>query len=170
MCDCAPLDIPEDENIIRAIYYSVHLDSKGRLKWNAYDPTPGTDQVSVMRAGCMEPDGCKRKARELEGPNKLYRGLAVLNAGAVRNSGMDVTDSRREFCGHGHISTGVFVRKREPLEPRDPEEREKVKAIASVLMKLSNYYKDPNPDSDTWTGSLPMVPPSSDQATAMQPV
>jgi hypothetical protein len=117
----------------------------------SHDPTQGTDEVSVMRASCMSPSACKQRAKSIErAPRKLYRGLAVLNAGAVRSENMAVSDSRIEFCGHAHISTGVVTRKRERDEPRDPSEVERVKAVAQKLIRLSRFYADQFPEAPDW--------------------
>jgi hypothetical protein len=162
-CDCLPIEIPDAQNVIRGIYYEVHVNDRGTLKWQAYDPTQGTDEVSVMRASCMSPSACKQKAKSMErAPRKLYRGLAVLNAGAVRSENMMVTDSRGEFCGHAHISTGVVTNKREPNEPRDPSEVERVKAVAYKLIKLSRFHSDQRPEALDWPEEVLLVPPADE--------
>ena len=159
-CGCEPIIIPDSECIIRAVYYHVHCNSSGTLKWQAYEPTPGTDEISVMRGGCMTPNSCKRKAKELDKlPSKIYRGLAVLSSGAVRKNGMAVSDSRSEYCGHAHISTGVKSTITTDSEPRDPVEREQIKVIAKELIKLSNYLQDTQPASDDWPQSVVLIPP-----------
>lgn len=160
-CNCLPIEVPDGENIIRAIYYHVHVNRNNTLKWQAYDPTPGTDEVSVMRGGCMLPTDCKKKAKELVNPpSKLYRGLAVLSAGTVRSENMGVRDSRHVYCGHGHISTGVSTKlKASPGEPRDIKEVERVKKMASVLVKLSKYYPDGAPESIDWPAGVSLLPP-----------
>lgn len=161
-CDCQPLEIPDDENIIRAIYYSVHVDKKGRLKWRAYVPTKNTDQISVMRSGCLSLSACKNRAKTMEQmPQKLYRGLAVLSTGAVRASGFSVSDSRIYFCGHGHISIGVknIVPKNE--EPADIEQTDRIREIAKKLIALSTYVEDPTPTSNDWAPEIALVPPAN---------
>jgi hypothetical protein len=158
-CKCSPVQIPDHQNVIRAAFAWRHVNGKGSLKWEAYEPTPGTDEISVMRADCMTPTACKQKAKTLENaPSKLYRGLAVLNVAAIRSSNMMVTDSRSEFCGHAHISTGAVAKKPEPNEPRDPSEVERVRAMAKQLRDLSCYYPDPDPDANVWPEALALMP------------
>jgi hypothetical protein len=158
-CDCQPLEVPDNEILVRAISYSVHVKKNGHLKWQAYKPTPGTDEISVMRLGCMTPTDCKRKAKELDNPpHKLYRGLAVLTAGAIRSNAMTVTDSREQFCGHAHISTGVPLRSNTDAEPIDPAESERLKVKAEELLRLSSYYQDRDASSDDWPQDIVLAP------------
>lgn len=56
--------------IVRGICSPYHVSSKGKLKPEAYDPTPETDEVSVMRADYLGVDGCKEKAKALENQEK----------------------------------------------------------------------------------------------------
>ncbi len=161
-CDCQPLEVPDSENLARAISYSVHVKKNGVLKWQAYKPTPGTDEISVMRLGCMTPTACKQKAKELNNPpHKLYRGLAVLASGSIRSKGMTVADSRNEFCGHAHISTGVPLELNTDAEPLDPAESERLKTKAEELLKLSSYYQDRDISSDNWPHDVALNPPSN---------
>ena len=159
-CASLPVEIPDSEDVIRAIYYEVHLNDDGSLKWQAYDPTPGTDEVSVMRSARLSPTACKRKAKSMEkAPRKLYRGLAVLNSGAIAKKKMAVIDSRYVYCGHADIKTGVVTQERLPNVPRDSHEVARVKAVAEKLKKLSQYYPDPNIGSTKWEGRA-LLPPA----------
>lgn len=159
-CGCQPLIVPETEVIIRAIYYNVHVDKSGKLKWRAFEPTDNTDEISIMRGGCMTPTECKQKAKELEKPTiKLYRGLAALSTGAVRLKRFDVLDSRKYFCGHGHISIGVMNVKTVAQEPNAPEETSRIRDIAKQLIELSSYHKDPNCEADLWPEEIALTCP-----------
>ncbi len=152
-CFSLPVDVPDSENILRGIYYEVHLNDAGSLKWQAYDPTPGTDEVSVMRSARLSPTACKRKAKAIEKPpRKRYRGLAALNSGAIKRIGMAVIDSRHIYCGHADIKTGVVTQKRLPNVPRDPREVARVKEVAEKLLELSRYYPDSRIESAKWEG------------------
>jgi hypothetical protein len=158
-CACQPLIIPVTEVIIRAIYYNVHVDKNGKLKWRAFEPTEDTDEISIMRGGCMTPTECKQKAKVFEKPdNKLYRGFAALSTGAVRLKGFEVTDSRKYYCGHGHISIGVMNVKPVVQEPIAPEATNKIREIAKELIKLSAYHRDPNHEADLWPEEIALVP------------
>ncbi len=107
----------------------------------------------------MTPTACKRKAKELDNPpDKLYRGLAVLATGAVRSKAMAVTDSRDEFCGHAHISTGIPLKQNTDAEPLDPAETQRLKAKAEELLNLSNYFQDSDLSSDDWPHNIALIP------------
>jgi hypothetical protein len=159
-CGCQPLIIPEAEIIIRGIYYHIHVDKGGKLKWRAFEPTENTDEISIMRGGCMTLTECKRKAKEFERPNnKVYNGLAALSTGVVRLKGYQVTDSRNEYCGHGHVSVGIVNVKPAVQEPSAPEETNRIKEIARELIKLASYRKDTSPDADEWPEEIPLTLP-----------
>lgn len=159
-CDCLPLIIPDTEIIIRAIYYFVHVNKNGKLKWQAFQPTGMTDEISVMRGGCMPPTACKQKAKEFQRPgNKIYQGLAALSTGAVRLKGYEVVDSRKYYCGHGHISIGIGNVPTAVQEPSTPEATERIREIAKELIKLASYNKDTNPEADHWPEEIPLTPP-----------
>ena len=159
-CNFLPVEVLDRENIVRAIFYSVHVRKNGTLKWQAFKPSQGTDEISVMRLDYMTPTTCKRKAKGMENPpDKLYRGLVVLATGAVRAKGMAVTDSRCEYCGHAHISTGVSFKSSSVAEPPDPAEIENMKARAEELLLISKYYPDSISSSDDWPRDIALVPP-----------
>ena len=58
-----PKNIGDDENITRGICSPYHVKSNGRLRPEAYDPTPKTDEVSVMRSDLMGPHRCKKRQK-----------------------------------------------------------------------------------------------------------
>ena len=158
-CVSLPVEIPDSENVVRGIYYDVYFNDKGLLKWQAYDPTPGTDEVSVMRSGRLSPTACKRKAISIETPpRKRYRGLAALNSGAIERNGLKVIDSRHVYCGHADIKTGVVTQKRIQNVPRDPREVACVKRVAEKLLELSRYYPDSRIESAKWEGEDLLAP------------
>lgn len=143
--------ILDSEPVARNIYYHPHVKSNGKLKWQAFDPTPGTDEVSVVRSACMSPSECKKRAKLIAvPPNKVYKGLAILRSEEIRNLGLQVTDSREEYYGHAHISIGVKTQKRPPDVPRDPREVEHVKTVAGEILKITKYHPDPDIESEEW--------------------
>src|SRR5690606_26769313 len=111
-----------------------HVDSKGRLKTQAYDPTPGTEDVSVMRLDWIGPHRCRHYALLLEHPpkQKTYRGLSVLLASEIRAAGQNVLDSRELFRGHADIKMGIVL-------PRngDPGDPVQIKRLRDRAKKLS---------------------------------
>ncbi len=149
LCWLMPVHVSDDERILRAIYSPYHVKNN-KLKHQAFDPTPGTDEVSVMRFEYMGVGLCRRKAKSLGNPKKAYYGFAVLRTGVVRTSAMDVVDSRRHFCGHADIK--LLMLKPEPNEPPPPEAGKRLKDLKDALLHASNYVPDPNPGK-AWRGN-----------------
>jgi hypothetical protein len=151
MCDL-PTEIAAGEKIVRAIFFPPHIDRrKNRLKPAAFRSPPDIDEVSVIRHTYMGSDFCKVKAKEIahRSPSITYVGLAALRAQDIRATGSTIHDSREEFCGHAHISHGVVLPRDEPL---NSEENMFVTERCRALVAIAQYYTDPNPAADLWTG------------------
>lgn len=150
-----PIPVDDSEVIVRAIFEPYHV-KKGKLKPAAFRSPPGKDEVSVIRHSYMGSDFCKWKAKEIEAeirvkdPNKTYRGLAVVKASQIRDVESDVIDSREEFFGHADIKHGIVLEKDEP-----PSANVKMALDQRLdkLVKLTNYFEDPHPNDNRWSGS-----------------
>ncbi len=162
VCWLIPLHVDDDERIVRAIYSPFHLNKKKtRLTATAYDPYPGTDEISVMRLDYIGTCACKREARKIENPQKkkTYYGFAVLNVGTVRQANMSLTDSRHNFCGHADILFMMDVLKnRQAKEPLSAADGKRLKDLQDHLLASSRYVPDPKPNHWRWTGA-PLDPP-----------
>jgi hypothetical protein len=148
---CWPREIADGEAVARGICSPFHVSSKGKLKPDAYEAPPETDEVSNMRTDWIGADACKAHAKSLEDPSqdKIYKGLAVLSAKQIRDLGAAIVDSREVFEGHSDILLGITRRKGDPLPPEKLMElRERTKALA----KLANYLPDPDPSGSHWNG------------------
>jgi hypothetical protein len=146
-----PRDIAADEAIARGICSPYHLKKNGKLDANAYWPPPDSDEISTMRADWIGADACKKRARRLENPaqGKVYKGLAVLSASQIRQSGAGLIDTRHIFRGHADIKHGIVPSKGNPPPAEKPKElRDRCKALAD----LANYLPDPDPATSTWAG------------------
>jgi len=129
------------EIIARAIFSPIYIDEKKkRIKAQAFDPYPGTDEVSVMRHSFLGIRRCKEKALEMENRNKIFRGFAILQVEEVRRCKCQVVDSREQFLGHADIRTGL----RSPAkgEPRDPQILSQCKEIGRNLVSIASYVED----------------------------
>ena len=156
LCSLVPLHVADNERIIRAIYSPYHVSKQNRLKHQAYDPTPKTDEISTMRFEYMGQRFCKRKAKSFEDPKvkKEYRGFAILSVRAIRKAKMQVIDSRKWYCGHADIKLliGELIQNREPQEPLSAEAGKRLKDLKNALLAASKYLPDPNPRASSWRG------------------
>ncbi len=159
LCWLVPITVADDERILRAIYSPYHVNRHNKLKHQAYNPTPKTDEISVMRLEYMGARFCKQKAKSFENPanRKEFRGFAVINVGRVRKGdkgNMDVVDSRRHFCGHADIKLLIeeLNADREPQEPPSAETTKRLSDLQDALLAACDYFPDPNPNSKGWTG------------------
>jgi len=155
-----PLEVENEEIIVRGLCSPYHWSvSKNKLKPEAFEPTPGTDEVSVMRYVILNANGCKEKAKAIADPseNKIYQGVACLRASAIRSAGVDVVDSRIEYLGHADIKLGIS----RPTngDPPSPQDVKRLRQIGKDLLKITKTYLDPNPASETWSGES-MLPPN----------
>lgn len=137
--------------MVRAVFAPYHIDSKGKLRIELFAPTPGTNEVSIMRLYALGAPGCKRRAVKLAKPDKHFRGFAVLRAAQARVRGHQVVDSREEFFGHAHLELGCPVKV--DGEPLAPEEAKIYQAAMKSLNRISMYHGDPHPLDARWTGA-----------------
>jgi hypothetical protein len=155
-----PREIDSDEIIVRGICTPYHASaSKGRLKPEAFHPTPNTNDVSVMRHRIIGTDGCRDRAKDLVNPlidsDKIYSGLAAMRASEIIRVANGLVDSREEFIGHADIK--VFGRV--PGEPPSPEYLKKQRDMSKVLQGIAKYYIDSSPNASKWMGQ-DLLPPA----------
>ncbi len=142
--DSLPLIVTDKERLARAIFFPNYINKSGKLKPSAFKAPSGRQDVSVNRLVALNADACKvrSKAITLSG---TFKGFAVLTAYSVRECGSDVKDSRAAYLGHADIIHDQILPKN---EPPPPEFNERLKR----LVEASQYFPDPDPESDTWTG------------------
>jgi len=146
---CAlPIDIVNDENIVRLIRTPQHINKNNMLKPSAFRSKVGTDDVSVIRHTHMGTDFCKSKAKKIMTTD--YVGLAVVSAGNIRDAGSKVRDSREEFCGHASIMHGVMILQSD--EPPTSQDNLLITERCKRILEYTKYYPDPAPQLDCWTG------------------
>jgi hypothetical protein len=149
-----PTEIANTEIIIRAVVYPYHVNDRGKLKIEAFEPPFETDKVSVMRGDYLSASRCKQIAKErvqdlTKQPPKVYAGLATIQATSIRHAGAGIDYTPEEFDGHADIRIG-FTRKRG--EPLDPEPNRIYKERLKALLKAALYFSDPAPQAADWTG------------------
>ena len=145
-----PSEITDEEVIARGICSPYHV-KRGKLKPAAYKPPHDSDEVSVMRTSWIGADACKHHAKNLEKPDqgKIYKGLAILSALQIRESGARLVDTRNVFQGHADIRHDIVPRRGEPLPP---EQLKTLHDRAKALANRANYFPDPDPAAEPWTG------------------
>jgi len=143
-----PVVIADEEKIVRAVFNN-HLE-RNRLRSNFFDHPQ--DQASVMRHSHMGTRECKRRARNIKpgNPNLKYRGMAVIQARAIRDAEGEVVDSREVYCGHAHVS--VDVEMPPPGDPLESERKFQRDQRLRSLARSARYIADPDPDDAEWTG------------------
>lgn len=158
-CNCQPLEIPAEEIIARAVFYSFHIKSNGKLTWKAFEPDLNEarqyeDDLSIMRTPCVPLPQAKLKAKEMESSVKKYRAFALLHTGTLRRHGFDARDSRHIYCGHGDLMLGLrdeAAPYTAPIgEPVDPNIRAKQKDAGDKLIELSTVFLDAVLQDDVW--------------------
>ena len=156
-----PHEVSDTELIVRGICSPYHVSSSGKLKPNAFDPTPGTDEVSVMRHDWIGTEACRDRSKSLADPekNKIYRGMATLTADLIRQTGADIIDSRRHFPGHADIKLGFVT---QDGEPPSAEVLHALRTRTKWLAKIANFLADPEPGSSYWQG-LPLCSSTNNQ-------
>lgn len=156
-CECEPTEVGDDEVIARAVFYSFHLKSNNRLKWQAFEADRGEDSISTMRTKCMTVSDCKARAKEMNRPNKTYRGFALLPTEAARKSGFRVQDSRHVYCGHADLFLDLKPEITEGEPPEDPEFRFRQKQAGESLLHIASCVIDAQANADEWIGDPPWV-------------
>ena len=158
MLDGVSEEIAEDELLVRGICTPYHYDVKnGTLKKNAFHQKPMSKGVSVCRNAILNVDECRKKAKLLNNPDqkKEYIGLAVVSVGAVRKAGSIVNDTRHVYYGHADIFHDIPDP--EPQEALKPELAEKLKDRLENILKYAQFFIDPSPTADNWSGVAPLT-------------
>jgi hypothetical protein len=154
-CDI-PVVIEGPEKLVRVIISPWHFDKKKRRpKSQAYMPSRGTDEISLIRAEKIGMTQCKQRALELCSKKPVQetprlQGFATALASQIQVEGFAVVDSRDQFCGHAHIAVGIKAA--EKGEPPNAEDKLKLSDISEKLMAIFRFMPDPTPDAPEWAG------------------
>lgn len=144
-----PIPIEDAETIVRAVVAPAHYKN-GKLATAVFRPPAGKSSISVMRQR-MGDNYCKKKGVEIgsASPGQQYVGLLTIRAGAIRNAGSFVSDSRDEWLGHADLDHG-FVSV--PNDPLRADEFARMTERCQALKKSSTFYADPDTASVAWSG------------------
>lgn len=148
-----PKLIDQDEVIVRAVIYPMHLKKldSDNLKPFLFRPRTGTDEISVMRRIYMTDDLCKRRAKILQfPPDSQFTGFAVFRAACVSDANAKIIDSRCEYLGHADIKYGVNALPRD--EPASAATNMKLDRMVNAILNDAIYVRDDDPSATHWTG------------------
>jgi hypothetical protein len=158
-CSCWPLRVPGSEYVARAVYYDFHLRKNRTLKWQAFEPDKGDDDLSVMRTNYLSSTECKQRAQHMNASHKVYEGFALLLTATVRKKDFSVRDSRRIYCGHADIFLHLGPIPLIPDgEPPDPTYRARQKDAGNALIEISILRLDTDFNSNQWPSTVPWLP------------
>lgn len=148
-----PHQVESHELIVRAVKSPFHVTKGGSLKKNAFDPPPGSNELSVIRLGIGIERVRNRSIGIANSKNSEYRGLAAAGVAEVRGVGAEVVCDQVPFAGHANIvlPVGRPARDQEPPEPSALKQQDSVRA---GLLSNFRYFSDPDPSVDTWTGDV----------------
>lgn len=146
-----PLEIADDEMIVRVVKTPFHLnDKRSRLTPAAFSPPKDSARgdVSIIRWKYTYNDGevLKAKAREIAG--SAYTGVAHLPCFKVRAAPAEIVDSREHYQGHADIIIGVAIPLQEPTEGDDGK---RIKEVKKALSDACTLLLDPRPLAAEWT-------------------
>ena len=144
-----PALIDDKEKIVRAIKTPYHFDEKkSKLKHAAFVPPAGCSDLSVIRTATGEGIAAEQ-ARQVSKPSE-YRGIAVIVAAEIKETGSNVYDNKLDFCGHAHINHGIQV----PLkgEPFDPRVKLVLDERCKAIVAKCKFHQDTHESLLGWSG------------------
>lgn len=146
-----PHEFSDSEKIVRSIFSPINLKKDGTgLNPNAFRSPAGIDEVSVNRLSHTNADFCKRHGKSIENPNanRSFCGLALLYVNQILSTGSEIKYTpKSDNIYHADIKIGFIPVKGQPLPSQF---QKKVKELA----EKSKLFRDDNPSSNSWGGSL----------------
>ncbi len=167
-----PLEIAPNELLVRGIITPLfYSQSKNVLKREAFLPPPDKQDVSLLRRFYSDDNFCKNHAAALVVNQQEYCGLATfyshhvadlnklfvqdvraeIRASPIDNAGNYVTD-KRVFQNDSGLPMHADLIYPSPI--KKGEVQTKYREYASKLVKIANYFKDPNPKIAGWEGDI----------------
>jgi hypothetical protein len=166
-----PRTIDGEEVLIRGVLTPIfYSSSKSILKREAFLPPPIRNDVSLLRLEYTNDNFCKNHAASLVINGSSYCGLAsfkekhvrelALNgsfdftvevkatpidiAGAIVADDAEVNESSPGLPMHADMIYSIAIEK--------GEVQTKLRRFAEALLKIANYFPDPNPKNIDWSG------------------
>lgn len=143
--------VGDSERIVRFLLSPLHFRN-GRLRSNAFNPSVGSDEISVNRLEIISIERTKPIAKGMAVANSQgeYCGFALHTKSSAMSCGVrDVKpDALENNKAHAEIKLGI-VRK-------DLEIPAEIMEIKDKLTERSKLLLDPNPEEDGWSGPEPI--------------
>ena len=146
--DNIPNSFEKGEKLTRIIFSPFHIDTKNnKLKPAAFKSPSEKDEVSVTRINYTDAHYCKREGKKMESPEKVFQGLATISYEKVIELGAFVRVTKLETNPfHADIYYGIVLKRGESA----PAE---LNLILKNISQTAIFFKDINPNSETWEGN-----------------
>lgn len=149
-----PNDFSDSEKITRTIFSPLNVNKNDALRNNSFTTPAGDDEVSVNRLNYTTPNFVKQISKFISNPenNRDYYGIAVIDVKEIYESDSDIVYTPTEVTVneimmenkfHSDIKIGFVKIAGEPLPPNFSYKVEQ-------MVKKARFYKDDNPNSDSW--------------------
>jgi len=165
-----PLNVNDEELIVRGILHPLFIDSKSKFKREAFLPPFNRNDVSLLRRKYTNDSFCKDHCASLRISGNKYLGMATFIACHVDeiNKSSDISvkpklvatplNEEKEIIA----ITPVYKTTRglpmhadllypSPLIKGQPNTQ--YRKFANEMIKIANYFPDPKPDEKGWEGS-----------------
>jgi hypothetical protein len=164
-----PLEISDEEILVRGIVAPFFVSSKNILKREAFLPKNLDSGVSLLRLDFTTEDFCKNHSAALVFPNNSYKGLGTINKKMIFtiNSNKEISEEAYingtpidEFNNYRKDNLIGKTDKGLPMhadlyysgQMQEGAVQTKYRQYANQLAKHAIYYEDPNPKIKNWNG------------------
>lgn len=145
--------VGESERIVRFLLSPLHFKN-GKLRSNAFNPTPGSDEISVNRLEIIPIEQTKPIAKRMAitNPTGEYCGFALHTKRSAIACGAKevIPDKLEDNEAHAELKLGI-IREGLDIPP-------KMQVIKDELTDKCRLLMDPNPNEEGWKGEEPIYP------------
>lgn len=151
-----PINFSETEKISRTIFSPMNMKNDDSLRNNSFTTPARLDEVSVNRLDYTTSNFIKKVSKFISNPSsgRTYYGLAIIDVEEIYSSDSDIVYTPNEIKinnvimknkFHSDIKIGFVKEAGKPLPMKYAFKVEQ-------MVKKARFYKDENPNSDTWNG------------------
>lgn len=111
-----PIDIANEEELVRILLNPIHINKENEIKPYAFQPPPDSQDISVNRRDYTTFEICKKQGLAMQNNNNRFFGLGLILVEKIRLLGFEVKYTPTEKnVAHSDILIGVLKQKGEPL-------------------------------------------------------